>query len=165
MTDNKFYVQAGTDGTVTGFWQSAAYDDPQDRIPADAIEVSEEQFFELFDNFGRRKLIDGAVIEYEPPPYVPKLADYTAAITGMLDAKAKERRYDNALSIATYVGSGNSQWAAEAQAFVTWRDQIWAYCYAELDKVQAGERAQPTIAEFMTELETQFPLTWPAAGS
>lgn len=163
MPDNKFYVQAGADGIVTSFWQSAAYSDPQTRIPADAIEVSEEQYFELFNNFGLRKLINGTVIEYEPPPYVPTLADYTARIAGMLDAKARERRYDNAVSIATYAGSSNAGWAAEALAFVAWRDQIWVYCYAELDKVQTGEREQPSIADFMNELETQFPLTWPEA--
>jgi hypothetical protein len=90
------------------------------------------------------------------------LATYTSAIAAMMDVKAKSRRYDNALSIATYVGSGNAAWAAEAQAFVTWRDQIWTYCYAELEKVQNGEREQPTISAFLTELETQFPMTWPA---
>lgn len=92
----------------------------------------------------------------------PALGDYTAAIAAMLDAKARERRYDSAVSIATYVGSSNTQWAAEAAAFVAWRDQIWIYCYAELDKVQAGEREQPTVSDFLTELETQFPMTWPA---
>ncbi|MDJ1632666.1 hypothetical protein [Rhizobium rhizogenes] len=93
---------------------------------------------------------------------VPALSDYVSSIAAMMDAKAKERRYDNALSIATYVGSGNVAWAAEAQAFMTWRDQIWEYCYAELDKVQNGEREQPTIGDFLTELEAQFPLSWPA---
>ncbi|NTJ63761.1 hypothetical protein G6M50_36955 [Agrobacterium rhizogenes] len=90
----------------------------------------------------------------------PVLSDYTSSIAAMMDAKARERRYDNALSIATYVASANATWAAEAQDFVAWRDQIWAYCYAELDKVQAGEREQPTVAEFLAELPT---LQWPAA--
>lgn len=92
----------------------------------------------------------------------PGIDEYTAAIAAMLDAKAKERRYDNAVSIATYTGSGNAQWAAEAQTFVAWRDQIWTYCYAELHKVQNGQREQPTISDFLTELGTQFPLIWPA---
>ena len=97
----------------------------------------------------------------ETPELVPVLSDYTSAIAAMMDAKAVDRRYESALSLATYLGSTNAQWAAEAQAFVAWRDQVWAYCYAEVDKVQAGERPQPTISEFLTELETQFPLTWP----
>ncbi|NTJ46507.1 hypothetical protein G6K93_05700 [Agrobacterium rhizogenes] len=93
---------------------------------------------------------------------IPVLSDYTGSIAAMMDAKAKERRYENALSIATYVGSANAQWAAEAQVFVVWRDQVWGYCYAELDKVQNGEREQPSVSDFLTELETQFPMTWPA---
>ncbi|MDJ1632237.1 hypothetical protein [Rhizobium rhizogenes] len=92
---------------------------------------------------------------------VPALSDYVSSIAAMMDAKAKERRYDNALSIATYLGSTNAQWAAEAQAFVAWRDEVWGYCYAELDKVQNGEREQPSVSDFLTELETQFPMTWP----
>ncbi|MBB3288149.1 MULTISPECIES: hypothetical protein [unclassified Rhizobium] len=136
---------------------------PDCSIPAGTIEIDDSQWMEFLSNAGCRKWLNGQLVEYTPPPPIPTLADYTAAITRMLDAKAQERRYDNAVSIATYAGSSNAAWSAEAQAFIAWRDQIWAYCYAELDKVQAGEREQPTIAEFMAELETQFPLTWPEA--
>ncbi|MBO9100009.1 MULTISPECIES: hypothetical protein [unclassified Rhizobium] len=93
------------------------------------------------------------------PP--PALQDYVDAITSMMDAKAKERRYDSGLSISTYVGSANPQWAAEAAAFVSWRDAVWAYCYSELDKVQSGERPQPTVDDFLAELPS---LTWPASN-
>lgn len=85
--------------------------------------------------------------------------DYKLAIVAYLDAKARERRYDNAVSIATYVGSTIPQWAAEAEAFVAWRDAVWGYTYAELDKVLAGERPQPTVEEFLDELPA---LAWPA---
>jgi hypothetical protein len=93
---------------------------------------------------------------------VPGLTDYTGSVAAMMDAKAIDRRYESALSLATYLGSTNAQWAAEAQAFVAWRDEVWGYCYAELDKVQNGEREQPSVSDFLTELETQFPMTWPA---
>ena len=151
-------VTFNEDGFPTGFYSSDIW---PEGYPDGTVEITADQWNECLEFQGRRKFVGGQLVEYSPPPYVPTLADYTAAIAGMLDAKAKERRYDNAVSIATYVGSGNAAWAAEAQAFVTWRDQIWTYCYAELDKVQAGEREQPTIADFMTELETQFPLNWP----
>ncbi|PWK65885.1 hypothetical protein [Aminobacter sp. AP02] len=88
------------------------------------------------------------VVAYFNPP--PPVNSYKTAIVAHLDAKAQERRYDNAVSIATYVGSTNSQWATEAAAFVAWRDAVWAY--AELDKVMNGERPQPTVVEFVTEL-------------
>lgn len=94
------------------------------------------------------------------PP--PSIEDYKVAIVAHLDATAQERRYDSAVSIATYVGSTNPQWAAEASAFVAWRDEVWAYTYTELDKVLAGEREQPTIEAFLTELPE---MVWPAATS
>jgi hypothetical protein len=87
--------------------------------------------------------------------------DYKAAIVAMLDAKAKERRYDNALSLSTYVSSTNAAWAAEAATFVAWRDAIWAYCYDQLARVAIRLRTQPTLGEFMAEIAVAFPLTWP----
>lgn len=78
----------------------------------------------------------------------------------MLDAKAQERRYDGAVSISTYVNSTNPQWAAEASAFVAWRDAVWAYAYAELAKVGLGQRPQPSVDEFLGELPV---MVWPAS--
>lgn len=94
-----------------------------------------------------------------PVPELPTVDDYKTAIVAMLDGTALERRYDTALSIATYVGSTNPSWTAEATAFIAWRDAIWSYAYAELDKVLSGQREQPTIADFLAELPA---LTWPA---
>lgn len=101
------------------------------------------------------ELQDGVWVYVEPTPTVD---DYKGAIVAMLDGKAQERRYDTAVSIATYVGSTNPQWAAEATAFVAWRDAVWEYAYAELDKVMGGLRPQPSVAEFLTELPQ---LVWP----
>lgn len=95
-------------------------------------------------------------LAYKNPP--PSVEDYKAAIVAHLDAKAQERRYDNAVSIATYTDSTNPTWIAEALAFVAWRDAVWVYAYAELDKVMSGERLQPTIAELVAELPE---MVWP----
>jgi hypothetical protein len=101
-----------------------------------------------------------SVITIRPAP-LPDLADYKAAIERLLDAKAQYRRYDSAVSIATYVGSTNASWAAEAAAFVAWRDSVWTYAYAELDKVMSGLRPQPTVAGFIAELPS---MSWPATA-
>lgn len=92
-----------------------------------------------------------SVITIRPAP-MPTIKDYQAAIVAMLDAKARERRYDSAVTISTYVGSTNPAWAAEAAAFVAWRDAVWVYAYAELDKVMNGQRPQPALAELIAEL-------------
>lgn len=83
---------------------------------------------------------------------------FRIAIQQHVDQTAKGRRYDNGVSLASYVASGNPEWAAEAQAFVQWRDAVWTYAYAELDKVLAAEREQPSVEEFIGELPV---IEWP----
>jgi len=99
----------------------------------------------------------GNTIEpYVPPP--PTLEDYERAIQSHIDATARERKYEDGKSCATYVNSTNPQWAAEAAAFVAWRDAVWAYAFTELDKVQQELRAQPTVEAFLLELPV---MQWP----
>ena len=85
----------------------------------------------------------------------PTEADYTQAIQNLLEETARSRRYEQgATAFATYVKSSDPVWAAEAQAFVKWRDAVWLYAYAQLDAVKAGERKQPTVEELLAELPT-----------
>lgn len=103
--------------------------------------------------------VGGEFVPLAPPaPPPPTEDDYKSAIVALLDTKAKERRYDNAVSIATYVNSTNAAWAEEATAYVAWRDVVWEYAYTELAKVLGGLREQPTVADFLSELPT---MTWP----
>ena len=92
----------------------------------------------------------------EPQPLTED--DYRRAIQRLIDAHAQSRRYDNGNSLATYATSSNPDWAAEAAAFVAWRDAVWAYAYAEMDKVLAGEREQPSVEDFIGELPQ---IVWP----
>ncbi|GGB00798.1 hypothetical protein GCM10011491_31240 [Brucella endophytica] len=89
------------------------------------------------------------------------VSTYRAAIQSLIDARAMEKQYDSGATLASYVNSTVPQWAAEANAFVAWRDQVWAYALAELDKVQAGERGQPTVEAFLAELPV---FEWPDAA-
>ncbi|AZN72731.1 hypothetical protein D5400_16910 [Georhizobium profundi] len=86
---------------------------------------------------------------------------FRLAIQSHVDQTAQSRRYDSGNSLASYVASTNEAWAAEAQAFVAWRDEIWAHAYAELDKVTAGARPVPEVAELMAELPA---MVWPEAA-
>lgn len=90
----------------------------------------------------------------------PTETDYEAAIQMLVDATATERKFRDGVTMASYVNSTNSQWAAEALAFVAWRDGVWAYAYSELDKVMNGQRPQPTVEAFLAEIE---PIDWPNA--
>lgn len=77
---------------------------------------------------------------------------FSGAIQSYVDAVAKVRRYDNGLSLATYVASERPAWKAEAEAFVKWRDDVWDHAYREHERVLSGERAQPSIEELLAEL-------------
>jgi hypothetical protein len=105
---------------------------------------------------------DGAFVLPDPPePTPPTIDDYRIAVQSHLDATAQSRQYDNALSLSTYVTSTIEAWRAEAEAFVSWRDAVWSHALAELAKVMAGERPQPTIEDFIAELPG---LAWPAGA-
>ena len=117
--------------------------------------------------------VDGDLVEMSPAevseframqdamsaPLPPTIDDYRFAIQALVDETARARNYDSGLTCASYVGSTNPVWAAEATAFTAWRDAVWGYAFTELPKVQSGERPQPTVAAFLDELPAMI---WPA---
>ncbi|MBS0250157.1 MAG: hypothetical protein JSR78_03730 [Proteobacteria bacterium] len=48
----------------------------------------------------------------------PNLSDYTLAVQNVVDATARTKNYTDVVSLASYASSTNSQWAAEATAFI-----------------------------------------------
>lgn len=90
----------------------------------------------------------------------PTITDYENAIQNLLDSTARERQFRDGVTLASYTASTKPKWAAEAQAFVAWRDHVWFYAYGELAKVQAGQRQQPTVEQFLGEIAR---IAWPVA--
>lgn len=86
------------------------------------------------------------------------LERFRNSIQAHVDVTAQSRNYDDGNSLASYVASTNEAWAAEAQAFVAWRDAVWVYSYAELAKVEADERDIPAVEAFIGELPV---MVWP----
>jgi hypothetical protein len=98
--------------------------------------------------------------DFVPPPAPPlSLADYEQAIQSHIDFKAASRGYRDGVALAGYVTSTVPMWAAEATAFIGWRDAVWLYSYGELTKVLNGEREQPTVQGLLDELPS---MEWPA---
>lgn len=91
-----------------------------------------------------------------PPP--PSIADYQNAIQAIVDEAAREKQFNDGVTLASYTASTVEPWAAQAQAFVSWRDNVWQYAYSELSKVEGGEREAPTVADFLLELPG---VVWP----
>ncbi|ETW14251.1 hypothetical protein ATO8_00040 [Roseivivax marinus] len=92
-----------------------------------------------------------------------RVAQTRAALTAMIDAHveavARSRDYNDAAALAGYANSTVPEWAAEAQAFVSWRDQVWLTAFGMLAEVEAGTRAIPTASEILEALPD---ITWPA---
>ena len=83
---------------------------------------------------------------------------YTRAIQSLIDQTAASRQYADGVALASYATSTVPAWAAEAAAFIAWRDSVWAYAYAQFAAVQSSQRPQPHVGEFLAELPT---ITWP----
>lgn len=88
------------------------------------------------------------------------ITDYENAIQNLVDQTARDKQFRDGVTLASYTASTKPNWAAEAQAFIAWRDNVWSYAYVELAKVQAGQREQPTVDEFLAEIA---PIVWPVA--
>ena len=116
-----------------------------------STDMAKDEMF-VVDVDGTRRAMTPAEIAALPSPPVVTEDDYRRAIQLHVDATAQSRRYDNGNSLASYKDSTIPQWSDEAVAFIAWRDQVWLYAYAELDKVMAGEREQPSVEEFIGEL-------------
>lgn len=96
----------------------------------------------------------------QPDPYAPPpltIDDYRNAVQALIDATAKERKYDNGLSFASYFNSTIAEWQAEARAFVAWRDAVWNFANEELAKVEGGKKP-PSLKTFMSKLPI---VEWP----
>lgn len=83
----------------------------------------------------------------------------TQLLSNALDIKAQERKYKDANAIISYLGSSNPDWAAEARAFVVWRDSVYEYSINILEQIGQGSIPPPTLDEFIGGLPV---MVWPS---
>ncbi|MBX9751163.1 MAG: hypothetical protein K5Q68_16355 [Roseococcus sp.] len=88
----------------------------------------------------------------------PTLADYEAAIAEHVEAVARSRSYSSAASCAGYINSTVPAWAAEAAAFLAWRDAVYMAAFGTMAEVQQGAPA-PRIRDLIAGLPE---MEWPA---
>lgn len=84
--------------------------------------------------------------------------DIDAKVSALLNSTAQSHGYSDSQSIVSYVSSSNTQWQAEAQAFVAWRDQVWKHVYVEYMAINAGGNI-PNEDEFIASLPQ---IVWPS---
>lgn len=107
---------------------------------------------------GKIEKMSRAALGPLPSELPPSVDEYRRAIQTKIDATAQERGYDSGVTCSSYLGSTSPTWAAEAGAFVSWRDAVWGYAYGELAKVEGGDREQPSVAGIVSELPA---IEWP----
>lgn len=135
-----------------------------DNIPADAVEITVEEYQALLEgqSQGKRIVADESgrpILQDPPPPTIEQIiAQYDAAVQQRLDDFAKTRNYTNIMSAATYATSTVPKFRAEGQYAVEARDATWAKCYEVLAAAEAGTRPMPTFEELLAELPV---LAWP----
>jgi len=86
--------------------------------------------------------------------------DIDSKVSALLNSTAQARGYSDSQSIVGYVTSTNTQWKAEAQSFIAWRDQVWERVYIEYMTIDAGGSI-PNEDEFMATLPQ---IVWPQGG-
>nr|WP_314074900.1 hypothetical protein [uncultured Roseococcus sp.] len=136
----------------------------EERYHPDVVAACVEVPGDLFDVIAPGWSWDGEVFAPPAPPPSPALteADYQHAIEAHVDAVARARRYSGAAACASYVASTEPVWAAEAVAFVAWRDAVYRIAFAALDLVMAGQAEPPTIGGFLASLPV---IEWPEAAA
>ncbi len=60
----KIYASFDEDGFPSGFYCDELHGE---KVPVEAIEITEDQWREFLDNSGFRRWVDGDVVEYTPP--------------------------------------------------------------------------------------------------
>lgn len=78
-----------------------------------------------------------------------KVQLYATTMQQHIDTKAMEKNYDNGFSCATYANSTNTDWKAEADAFIAFRDDCWQYAIDVQTQVENNEIESPTVEEFI----------------
>lgn len=109
-SDMKVYTVFNDKGEIRGFYPDSAFPDVLDEdgefvsrhpsVPADAVEISEEQWREMAVHPDAWRLVDGEIVAYVAPPPIPnqvsraqgkiqlKRAGLWPKVTALVDADA-----------------------------------------------------------------------------
>lgn len=81
------------------------------------------------------------------------MAEFERAVQGKLNGAAVAAKYDSIENAVSYAEEpAVPKFQNDGKAFRAWRSKVWAYAYEQLALVLAGERAQPTVDEFLLEM-------------
>ena len=125
----KFYSK-----TTNSFYDSEI----NDVIPAESVEITQQQWQTLIDAQADGKIIKAdkngnpTIVDYAPPALT--IGSCNQLAQDHLDEIAKEWGYNSMLSAVSYANSTNPQFKADAEALIEWRDNLWDKAYT----IEAG---------------------------
>jgi hypothetical protein len=76
-----------------------------------------------------------------PPPPPLDAERVKRVVSEHIESVARSMGYSSAVSCASYVASTNPEWAAQAQAFIAWRDAVWQEVFARRDEAPPATAA------------------------
>lgn len=92
--------------------------------------------------------------EPEQPTVEDIVQEIKDRIQLLLDDTARQKNYDNGVSLASYANSTIDSFKQEALSFIQWRDTVWNTCYHYLNLYQQGEYEFTTVSDFLSLLPT-----------
>ena len=90
-----------------------------------------------------------------PPPKTTAqiILELESAVQVYIDSIAQKKGYDSGVTCASYAASTNTTFAADAKAFIAWRDSVWTTCQQiENTDLAATPPIVPTSAQVIAAL-------------
>lgn len=104
-----------------------------------------------FSRFKKWKLANGEIVVDEEVEQEIIAKTYEREVENLLNNTAKEHRYDSIDTACSYASVINP-FQEESKLFVTWRGNVWNYCYQIMNDVKEKKRTIPSLDELMAEL-------------
>lgn len=133
-----------------------------DAIPAEAVEVTDEQFFQTIqEQDGLWTITNEGDIVKVPFPPAPEptlqevLKSYEAGVQAHMNSIARQYGYDDVYTAISYATEPIVQkFQTEGLAFREWRSLVWAYCIQVQEDCLAEPpvRTPPSVEDLILEL-------------
>ncbi len=121
--------------------------EPPAAIGDDQISVTAEEWAawrEYRVEAGKLVKLDAATVSAQRISAL--LAEASSALEAKVDAVAVAWGYKDGATLASWAASAVKAWAADAKAFVTWRDAVWTAYLAAAADIQSGKSDLPASA-------------------
>lgn len=148
MTVAYAFATFDTEGLPTGFWQTAAYPQPEDGadrpaiVPSGATPLLKSQYDAFTQNPGARRWVNGHVVPYTPPgptPEQPRKIDFPNLEPDQFWFVVRASGYET--DLLDWVGSMNNLGSPN------YNPVSWAAASAKLEFAKFFERDHPFVEE------------------